>query len=170
MVITFLYSCTLMRLNKMLSLIWIKTVLKVNRCLIQWRQNTEKVTHIKKRLLDQVIIPFLKWEILLKERICSQREQILSFKSSSLKYGNHFNHIKWPPLNVTIFITHVRNLRNRCYTNVINGLASRKPEFAACECLMVKPFSNGLDPDLTWQNAWKCLAWLIACLFFSIFS
>ena len=25
---------------------------------------------------------------------------------------NHFYHIKWPPLNVTIFITHVRNLRN----------------------------------------------------------
>ena len=32
---------------------------------------------------------------------------------------NHFNHIKWPPLNVTIFITHVRNLCNGCYTNVI---------------------------------------------------
>ena len=28
---------------------------------------------------------------------------------------NYFNHIKWPPLNVTIFITHVPNLRNgRC--------------------------------------------------------
>ena len=31
--------------------------------------------------------PFLKWELLLKERICSQTgEQILSFKSSSLWY------------------------------------------------------------------------------------
>ena len=27
-------------------------------------------------------------------------------------------HIKWPPLNVTIFITHVRNLRNEHYANV----------------------------------------------------
>ena len=31
--------------------------------------------------------PFSKWELLLKERICSQRERILSFKSSSLRYG-----------------------------------------------------------------------------------
>ena len=31
---------------------------------------------------------------------------------------NTFYHIKWPPLNVTIFITHVRNLRNGCYANV----------------------------------------------------
>ena len=31
--------------------------------------------------------PFSKWELLLKERICSEREQILSFKSSSLWYG-----------------------------------------------------------------------------------
>ena len=27
----------------------------------------------------------------------------------------HFNHIKGPPLNVTIFITHLRNLCNGCY-------------------------------------------------------
>ena len=30
---------------------------------------------------------------------------------------NHFYHIKWPPLNVTIFITHVRNVRNGSYAN-----------------------------------------------------
>ena len=30
---------------------------------------------------------------------------------------NHLYHIKWPPLNVTIFITHVRNARNGCYAN-----------------------------------------------------
>ena len=30
---------------------------------------------------------FSKWELLLEERICSQREQILSLKSSSLRYG-----------------------------------------------------------------------------------
>ena len=29
------------------------------------------------------LCPFSKWELLLKERICSQRERILSFKSSS---------------------------------------------------------------------------------------
>ena len=46
---------------------------------IQCMSNTEKVTHIKGRLLDQAVIlfnrvPFSKWELLLKERICSQRE------------------------------------------------------------------------------------------------
>ena len=30
--------------------------------------------------------PFSKWELLLKKRICSQRERILSFKSSPLWY------------------------------------------------------------------------------------
>ena len=33
------------------------------------------------------IAPILKWKLPLKERICSQRERILSFKSSSLYYG-----------------------------------------------------------------------------------
>ena len=47
-------------------------------------------------------------ETSLNGRICSQRGLILSFKSSSIWYGNHFYHIKWPPFNVTIF-THVRN-------------------------------------------------------------
>ena len=50
-------------------------------------QNAEKVTHIKGRLLDKVMILYNcvpKWELLLKERICSQREQIISFMSSSL--------------------------------------------------------------------------------------
>ena len=32
---------------------------------------------------------------------------------------NHFYHIKLPPLNFTIFITHVRNLCNGYYTNVV---------------------------------------------------
>ena len=31
---------------------------------------------------------------------------------------NHLLHIKCRPLNVTIFITHVRSLRNGCHTNV----------------------------------------------------
>ena len=30
---------------------------------------------------------------------------------------NHFYRIRWPPLNVTIFITHVHNLRNGSYAN-----------------------------------------------------
>ena len=31
--------------------------------------------------------PFSNWELLVKERICSQRERVLSFKSSSFWYG-----------------------------------------------------------------------------------
>ena len=54
-------------------------------------------------------IPFSKLELLLKDRICSQREQILSFKSSSIWYGKSLLIRKWPPLNVTIFITHMCN-------------------------------------------------------------
>ena len=40
---------------------------------------------IKQRFF--IIASLFKWELLLKERICFQREQILSFKSSSLRYG-----------------------------------------------------------------------------------
>ena len=38
--------------------------------------------------------PFSKWELLLMVRICSQRERILSFMSSPLKYENYFYYIK----------------------------------------------------------------------------
>ena len=75
----------------------------------QWRsQNAEKVTHIKGRLLNQTVnfffVPFQKWKLLLKKRICSLRVPILFFKSSSLWYENHFYHIRWPPLNVSILL------------------------------------------------------------------
>ena len=30
-----------------------------------------------------------------------------------------FYHIRWPPLNVAIFITHVRNMRNESSANEI---------------------------------------------------
>ena len=91
---------------------------------VQWRiQTAEKVTHIKGRLLYQAMIlykirPFSKWEFLLKEKICSHRERILSFKSRSLNYmGNHFYNVRLAPLSFTIFVTHVRLLRNWRYAN-----------------------------------------------------
>ena len=74
--------------------------------------------------------PFSKWELLLKERICSHRERILSFMSSSLWYENHFYPIRWPPLIVTISITQVCDLRNGSYANVL----SRKAPFSLCRC------------------------------------
>ena len=46
------------------------------------------------------------------------------FPLRAVPYGmeNHFNHIMLPPLIVTIFITHVRNLRNWCYANGLYAL------------------------------------------------
>ena len=66
-------------------------------CATRWRvQTAEKVRHIKGRLLNQAVIlfdcPFFKWE-----------------RIQFLIVWNHFYHIRWPPLNVTIFITHARN-------------------------------------------------------------
>ena len=53
--------------------------------------------------------PFSKWELLLKERICSQRERILSFKSSSLWYGKSLLPQFVTSLECYFFITHVCN-------------------------------------------------------------
>ena len=36
---------------------------------------------------SHLLCPLSNWELLLKERIYSQRERILSFKSSSFSYG-----------------------------------------------------------------------------------
>ena len=52
----------------------------------------------------------------LKERICSHREQILSFKSSP--YGKEEKHFMLLPLYRKYFFTHVthmRNMRNERY-------------------------------------------------------
>ena len=59
---------------------------------VQWRsQKAEKDTHQRETTRTSSdslqLCPFSKWELLLKERICSQREQILSIKSSFLWYG-----------------------------------------------------------------------------------
>ena len=54
-------------------------------------------------------VPFSKWELLLKKRICSQREQILSFKSSSLWYVKSLTTLGDLPRMCTFLNTHVRN-------------------------------------------------------------
>ena len=71
---------------------------------------TSKGDYRIKQWFSSEMCPFLKWELLLKERICSQRGSKF-FALRAVPYGmeNHFYHIRWPPLNVTIFITHVRN-------------------------------------------------------------
>ena len=76
------------------------------------------MAHIKGGSDSRQLRPCFKLELLLKERICSQRERILSFKSSSL--------IKWKitfatsvtSLECYYFITHVRNCANENYVNV----------------------------------------------------
>ena len=50
------------------------------------------------------ITSLFKVELLVKERICSQRGRSFSFKSSSLRYRNHFYHISWAPLSVTFLL------------------------------------------------------------------
>ena len=52
----------------------------------RWTRNAhQKETNVSCNDSLQVR-PFSKWELLLKERICSQKERILTFKSSSLMY------------------------------------------------------------------------------------
>ena len=54
----------------------------------QWRsQNAEENMHIRSRSDSLQLRPFSKWELLLEERICSQRERIYFFKNSTLWYG-----------------------------------------------------------------------------------
>ena len=67
-------------------------------------QNAENATHIKGRLPDKTAIPFNCvpfWELLLKERICSQREPL-----REVPYGME-NHLT--SLECYYSITHVRN-------------------------------------------------------------
>ena len=103
---------------------------QINAILLDFSKAFDKVPHqrlllklqhygirdywIKQRFSS--IASLFKWELLFKERICSQS---LSFPLWAVPYSreNQFYHIKWPPLNVTIFITHVRILRNGCYAN-----------------------------------------------------
>ena len=88
--------------------------------------NAEKVTHIKGRLLDQAMIrfscaPFQMWISHKGKNLLPKGANFGSefFPLWAVPYSmeNHFYHIKWPPLNVPIFITHVRNVRNGCDVN-----------------------------------------------------
>ena len=76
-------------------------------------QNAEKLRTSKGDYLIKQwfssIVSLFKMGTSLKERICSQRERIHSFNSSSLWYGKSLYHIRWSPLNVVIFIRHVHN-------------------------------------------------------------
>ena len=55
------------------------------------------------------------------DRICKSvteiKDHAKNFPNAPRSMANHFYRIKWPPSNVSIFITHVRNLRNGFDTN-----------------------------------------------------
>ena len=82
---------------------------------LQWRsQSTEKVTHIKGRLLDQAVIllnsvPFRNGNFSSWKEFAPRGSEFFPVRVVPYGLENRFYHIMCPPLNVTIFITHVRN-------------------------------------------------------------
>ena len=83
--------------------------------LLQWRvQNAEKVTHIKGRLLDQAMVlshyvPFQIEKLSKRKEFAPRGSEFFLLRAIHYDMINHFYHIGWPPLNVTILVTHVRN-------------------------------------------------------------
>ena len=76
-------------------------------------QNASKVTHIKGTLLDQAVIlfncgPFQNGNFSLKKEFAPRGSEF--FLVRAVPYGMEINfyHIRLPPLNVTIYITHSR--------------------------------------------------------------
>ena len=113
-------------------------------------------------------------EILLKERTCSQREWILSLRVFPYGMENHFYRIRWPPLNVTIFIR-VCVTRNWSYTNgyhwyLLNvGTDKSKLMVISYLCYYVLPpiwwqFLNWIEHEI--YQAHKCIAGILT--FFSM--
>ena len=84
-------------------------------CHMQVRiQNAKIITHITGETTgtssdSHQSFPLSTLGLLLKERICFQREQILSFKNSLCGMEKRYFHIKGFHWKCTIFITHVRN-------------------------------------------------------------
>ena len=65
--------------------------------------------------------PFSNSETSLKGKNPPPKSEFLPLWVVPYRLDNTFYHIKWPPLNITIFITHVRNLRYGCYANDDGG-------------------------------------------------
>ena len=67
----------------------------------------------------RILLKLLTKKILQNHTSKISKEKIFPLWAVSYRMENHFYRIKRPPLNVTIFITHVRNLRNGCYANAL---------------------------------------------------
>ena len=74
--------------------------------------------------------PFFKMGTTLK-----RKSDFFPLRAVSQGMKNHFYHIRWAPLSVTIFISHVRILRNGSYANVL-------PFRPRCRSVTPLTFSN----------------------------
>ena len=57
----------------------------------------------------------------LRKEFAPTGSEFFPLRAVVFEMENHFHHIRLPPLNVTIFITHVHNLRNGRYANYISN-------------------------------------------------
>ena len=115
----------------MCRLLWIFA----KRIYVKWRsQNAEKVAHTKGRLLDQAVILFSSFFKIGKE-FAPRGSEFFPLRRVPYRMENNFYHIKWPSLNVTIFITHVRSC-----------VIGATPLAYARLYLMVNTHSNSLKP------------------------
>ena len=70
--------------------------------------------HIKERLPDQAVIhfnciPFQNGNFSKRKEFASRGSKFFPLKAVPYGMENHFNHIRLPPLNATITITHMLN-------------------------------------------------------------
>ena len=64
------------------------------------------------------IVSLFKMETSLKEKnLLPEGANSFLYEQFLIVWKITFNYIKWSPLNVTIFITHMGNLSNGCYSN-----------------------------------------------------
>ena len=75
-------------------------------------QNTEKVTHIKGRLLDQTVslfnfVPFQNGNFSERKEFAPRRNEFFPLRAVPYGMENHFYQSRGSSLNATIFITHV---------------------------------------------------------------
>ena len=65
-----------------------KYISLVETCPLHGQRQNAEIVNSKERLLKEQMSQFSKWRLLLKERIRSRREQILSFRAVPFGTGN----------------------------------------------------------------------------------
>ena len=90
----------------------------------------KKYTHIKgdywnKQRFSSISSLFKMGTYLKGKNLLPEGANSLLLEQFLMVWKNHFYHIRWPPLNVTIFITHVRSCANDscfCIIKLLNTL------------------------------------------------